>query len=66
MLNNRSRPGTYVNHHNLKYALPNGNGIYDFNAERWNFHFTNKEDDETEADIDKKLMRIVNQISLIK
>ena len=53
MLNNYKQPGFFTKN-NSKWALPKGNGIFDFNAERWDYFNEHREKGETDADIDKK------------
>lgn len=54
MLNNYSSPGYYTQKYEPKWSMPRGNGIADFNSERWQYYNQFRRKGETNLDIDKK------------
>lgn len=54
MLNNYRKPGRYTLKYHKRWAMRKGNGIYDFNAERWEYYDEHRLPGETDADIDRK------------
>jgi len=54
MLNNLNSAGFYTQKYKPIFAMLTGNKIYDFNAERWDYHNQYRSAKETDADIDKK------------
>ena len=54
MLNNMNMAPTEVAKRRPYWAMENGNGIYDFNAERWNYLNDHRLDGETDHELDYK------------
>ena len=54
MLNNLRSSGTKVRLLKSKYSMPNGNGIFDFNAEMWDYLDEHRSPSDTDEKIDNK------------